>query len=73
MISAKEARALADNYDEIKIDEVMKGIEESCGGGNYHYTFGGTLSDRQKSYLKNLGYTVSTGQQYNEPYVTIGW
>lgn len=65
---------------EIMTESIMSDVEnilhemESCAKqGKDQYAFEGSLTTIQKEKLKELGYQVQTGQQYNVPWAIISW
>ena len=76
-ISAKEANAKTiealNNCATKELDEIMSGIHKQANEGYFNYGGDGYLHDVTKERLKELGYKVETGSQYNEPYYSISW
>ena len=77
MISANEARKKTEEirnngvYQELK--RIEREIEEAIGKGGNNIALDGTISHPTANYLRQLGYEVHTGSQYNESYITIKW
>ena len=77
MISANQAREQSEHYFESKLDKEIEMIEQkilyaTTQGKNYVY-IEPAISTSAKQMLKQLGYKVEYGQQYNESYTNIEW
>ena len=77
MISAKQAREQSEHYAEIKLDKEIEIIEQkifyaTIQGKNCIY-IEPAISTSAKQMLKQFGYKVECGQQYNESYTNIKW
>lgn len=75
-MTADEAKKIAvDEYQGLskQFTEVEKYIMDSAINGNFSITVAGTLHQRIKKYLEELGYRVTVGNQYNDFYYTISW
>ena len=55
------------------VENILQEMEACAKQGKYQYAFDGSLTAIQKEKLKELGYQVRTGYQYNEPWVIISW
>ncbi len=55
------------------IDSILQEMELCAKQGKDQYAFEGSLTAMQKEKLKELGYQVQTGQQYNVPWAIISW
>lgn len=77
MIAAQEARkktldqlAKAMNIELANVDEQ---INKAIAAGKFSLYGDGGLSVEVQRKLRELGYTVQTGCQYNESYYTVSW
>ncbi len=77
MISAKEARekteAVKNNGIESELKRIENSIEKAVSKGDNNIVLDDTISHPTANYLRQLGYDVYIGIQYNEPYFTIKW
>ena len=77
MISAAEARgkteAVRNNGVEREMEKIEHEIEEAIRNGDNNIALDGTISHPTANYMRQLGYEVQTGSQYNESYFTIKW
>ena len=77
VISAKEANTktfeVISNRASKELDEIMNNIQNEINEGHFYYSDSGYLNEVTKKRLKELGYEVKTGSQYNEPYYSISW
>lgn len=77
MITAKEARCIIESGEYQKAKEqyefIEKQIQKAITEGKFSITIEGSLIDTNKSILKDLGYKIDYGNQYNEHYVSIAW
>ena len=77
MISATEARFKAivtiqkGLTDELK--KITEEIQEAIAKGKFEIHNEGCLSDETKKVLKENGYKIETGSQYNQSYYFIRW
>lgn len=55
------------------VENILQEMEACAKQGKYQYAFEGSLTAIQKEKLKELGYQIQTGQQYNMPWVIISW
>ncbi len=55
------------------VENILQEMESCAKQGKDQYTFEGSLTAMQKEKLKELGYQVQTGQQYNVPWAIISW
>ena len=77
MLSAKDAYTKTlNNIAEYVSDELIK-LEKQINGaiseGKFYISNNGFLNVESKRRLENLGYNVTVGSQYNEPYYIISW
>jgi len=77
MLSAAEAR-MKTNYHrtlnaELEMLTIEEQINEAVSKGRSFITNSGTLQHETKQKLKELGYIVTIGNQYNDFYYTIAW
>ena len=66
MITANEARALAEDY-------VEDNIISAAMNGEFEIRCNGTLTLICKHKLESKGYTIETGRKYYEPWYCIRW
>ena len=55
------------------VENILQKMEACAKQGKDQYAFDGLLTAIQKEKLKELGYQIQTGQQYNVPWVIISW
>lgn len=55
------------------VGNILQEMETCAKQGKDQYAFEGSLTAMQKEKLKELGYQVQTGQQYNVPWAIISW
>jgi len=55
------------------VENILQETEACAKQGKDQYAFDGLLTVTQKEKLKELGYNVRTGYQYNEPWAIISW
>lgn len=55
------------------VESILQEMELCAKQGKDQYAFEGSLTAIQKENLKELGYQVQTGQQYNVPWAIISW
>ena len=55
------------------VENILQEMEACAKQGKYQYAFEGSLTAIQKEKLKELGYQIQTGQQYNVPWAIISW
>ena len=77
MISAKQARKQSEQYSKSELDKEIEMIEQkilyaTTQGKNYIY-IEPAISTSAKQILKQLGYKVEYGQQYNDTFTKIEW
>ena len=76
MISASEANLQTtdnlDNYLENEIEKIENKVIDAIKKGKYE-CYVDYLTNEAKKYLRNLGYKVETGSQYNQEYNFISW
>ena len=77
MITAKEARALAEDYVDIEtavdLGIIEDNITSAAMNGEFEIRCNGTLTLICKHKLESKGYTIETGVQYYEPWYCIKW
>ena len=56
-----------------ELAEISKKISEAIENGKYEIGDSGYLQPETRQRLEELGYKISNGSQYNEPYWTISW
>ena len=76
-MNAEEARrsveATIKRLDSAEISEVYLKIEEAVKQGDYYVCIETSLRKSTVDRLKNDGYLVSMGSQYNDSFVNISW
>jgi len=55
------------------VENILQEMEACAKQGKDQYAFEGLLTAMQKEKLKELGYQIQTGQQYNVPWAIISW
>ena len=55
------------------VENILQEMEACAKQGKDQYAFEGSLTTTQKEKLKELGYQIQTGQQYNVPWAIISW
>ena len=55
------------------VENILQEMEACAKQGKAQYAFDGLLTAIQKEKLKELGYNVRTGTQYNQPWAIISW
>ena len=55
------------------VENILQKMEACAKQGKDQYAFEGSLTAIQKEKLKELGYQIQTGQQYNVPWAIISW
>jgi hypothetical protein len=77
MISAKEAREIVEKGKYQKSQEQLKQIEKqieiAIKNGRSSISGDGTIETANQKTLKDLGYKIETGTQYNKIYYSISW
>ena len=74
MDGTKTDRAeITEKFIDSHIGEMVERMEECAKQGKFEYSFEGSLTALQIKKLKELGYDVQTGNQYNQPWVIIRW
>lgn len=71
--TAAEMRKITEKNILSDIENVLQEMESCAKQGKDQYAFEGSLTAMQKEKLKELGYQVQTGQQYNVPWAIISW
>lgn len=71
---AKNATELAkENSITKQLEKLSSDINNAIHKGKYDIANDGTLDSEVKRRLEDLGYKVTSGNQYNESYYTISW
>ena len=77
MLSAKDAnKKTFNNINKCTTEELFKlenQINDAIKLGKFYVSSAGFLQIETKKRLEDLGYNVSVGSQYNEPYYIISW
>lgn len=77
MITANEARTLAQEYldinTSIELGVIEEQIRKAVDAGEFYISNDGFLTPYCRHKLEELGYKVETGTQYNEPWYCIKW
>ena len=77
MISADDARekteAIRNSVVERELERIEHEIDEAIRKGDNNIALDGSISPLAANHLRQLGYEVCTGSQYNESYFTIKW
>lgn len=68
----KTTKLIEDNMT-TEIEEIEKRINSCILEGKYILSCSGYISEKTKKCLKQHGYKVETGSQYNKSYYTISW
>lgn len=55
------------------VESILQEMEACAKQGKSQYAFEGSLTAIQKENLKELGYQIQIGQQYNVPWAIISW
>jgi len=71
--TAAEMREITQESIMSDIENILQEMESCAKQGKDQYAFEGSLTAMQKEKLKELGYQVQTGQQYNVPWAIISW
>lgn len=71
--TAAEMREITQESIMSDVENILQEMEVCAKQGKYEYAFDGLLTVMQKEKLKELGYNVRTGYQYNEPWAIISW
>lgn len=71
--TAAEMRKITEKNILSDIENVLQEMESCAKQGKDQYAFEGSLTAMQKEKLKELGYQVQTGQQYNVPWAIVSW
>lgn len=77
MLTAREAREetrrVIDALRDEELLSIQTQINQAISEGKYAICNEGILSQDQVGRLRELGYIVQLGNQYNEPFYGIGW
>lgn len=77
LLSAGEAhKKIVDNIKDCstkELAEISKRISDAIANGKFSISDDGYLQYETTQRLKELGYKVQTGNQYNEQYWSISW
>ncbi len=71
--TATEMRKITEESILSDVENILEEMEAYAKQGKDQYAFEGSLTAIQKEKLKELGYQVQTGQQYNVPWAIISW
>lgn len=71
--TAAMMQEIAEKFIDSHIGEMVERMEECAKQGKFEYSFEGSLTALQIKKLKELGYDVQIGNQYNQPWVIIRW
>lgn len=71
--TAAEMREIMTESIMSDVESILQEMELCAKQGKDQYAFEGSLTAIQKEKLKELGYQVQTGQQYNVPWAIISW
>lgn len=71
--TATEMRKITEENILSDVESVLQEMESCAKQGKDQYAFEGSLTAIQKEKLKELGYQIQTGQQYNVPWAIISW
>ena len=75
MIKAEEARKESETIaNNINLKNIEERILNATEKGLFYISFSDIkLSIKERKHLKENGYTLEFGQQYNESYIVIKW
>lgn len=77
MMTAREARQFMNTYRKNYIGGQLKAINSKIGmaiqDGHDHIRLDTAIDKDIENTLKNLGYDIETGIQFNNPYTIIKW
>lgn len=71
--TAAEMREITQESIMSDVENILQKMEMCAKQGKDQYAFEGSLTAIQKEKLKELGYQIQTGQQYNVPWAIISW
>ena len=71
--TATEMRKITEESILSDVENILQEMEACAKQGKDQYAFEGSLTPIQKEKLKELGYQIQTGQQYNVPWAIISW
>lgn len=71
--TAAEMREITQESIMSDVESILQKMEACAKQGKNQYAFEGSLTAIQKENLKELGYQIQTGQQYNVPWAIISW
>ncbi len=71
--TAAEMREITQKSMMSDVENILQEMEACAKQRKYEYAFDGLLTAMQKEKLKELGYNVRTGYQFNEPWAIISW
>lgn len=71
--TAAEMREITQESIMSDVENILQKMEMCAKQGKDQYAFEGSLTIIQKEKLKELGYQIQTGQQYNVPWAIISW
>jgi len=77
VISAEKAREMTkealDNCTTKELQKILKEIYNAISEGKYEVPIEGSISKIAINRLKELGYLIDCGSQYNQAYARISW
>ena len=71
--TAAEMKKITEESILSDVENILQEMEAHAKQGKDQYAFEGLLTTIQKEKLKELGYQIQTGQQYNVPWAIISW
>ena len=71
--TAAEMRKITEESILSDVENILQEMEACAKQGKDQYAFEDSLTPIQKEKLKELGYQIQTGQQYNVPWAIISW
>lgn len=71
--AAQESEKALNKILENELSKIEEGIRKEIQRGSRCYSYDGCITPAVKAKLKNEGYKVTTGSQYNNEYVIIDW
>lgn len=73
MLKASEAKKIALESRLKGLDAILSQIQGCAEKGDRQLTVSGSLTGEVWAELRDLGYHVSSGLEYNHTYTTISW
>ena len=71
--TAAEMKKITEESIMPDIKNILQEMESCAKQGKIEYYIDGSLSFSQKQKLRELGYSVQTGKEYNQPWAIISW